>query len=86
MAFEDHVEFPIMYTIKVVGDAAPDFAELVFQCVFAHAPDTAQQPQVKDSSKGSFVSVNVTFEATHIEQLHAIHVDLNATGRARMIL
>jgi putative lipoic acid-binding regulatory protein len=51
-----------------------------------HAADSIQQPDVRPSSKGRFVSVNITFVTTSVEHLHAIHRDVKAADGVKMIL
>jgi putative lipoic acid-binding regulatory protein len=83
---EELMEFPSTYTIKVVGSATPDFAVRIHEIITVHAADTIQQPDVRASSKGTFVSVNITFITTSVEHLHAIHRDVKAADGVKMIL
>ena len=81
------IEFPCEYFIKVIGDAAPDFQDFVFEVVRSHAPDL--QPEnvsVKASSGGRFTSVHLSFIATGEPQLQAMFVELKASGRVHMVL
>lgn len=82
------IEFPCeRYPIKVIGDAGPDFADLVVEVIQRHAPDLDSSTLVvRDSRNGRFLSVQVLITATGAEQLQAIHVDLRATGRVHMVL
>ncbi len=86
MALDDLMEFPSPYTIKVLGAADPDFADVVFKAIKHHAGDSTQQPDVRSSKKANFLSVNVTFTATGVKQLEDIHQSLNDTGRVKYIL
>lgn len=88
MALDDLMEFPSEYCIKVLGAAEPDFAELVHSVISAHAGDSVSvsQADVRASRNGRFVSVNVRFTATSVQQLESIHVGLNRTGRVKYIL
>jgi putative lipoic acid-binding regulatory protein len=83
---EELMEFPSTYTIKVVGNATADFAVRIHEIITVHAADTVQQPDVRPSSKGTFVSVNITFITTSVEHLHAIHRDVKAADGVKMIL
>ncbi|PAV26000.1 hypothetical protein C8D92_10170 [Tamilnaduibacter salinus] len=81
------IEFPCDYTIKVVGDAAPDFRELVIAVVERHAPGINEKDvHERDSRNGRFVSVRLRIRATGEDQLKALTEDLKATGRVHMVL
>ena len=86
MALEDLMEFPCEYRIKVLGGSEPDFPALVHAAVAEHAGESAQTPDVRPSKKGNFVSVNITFTASSVPQLEAIHQSLTDTGRVKYIL
>ncbi|MFQ3324727.1 MAG: putative lipoic acid-binding regulatory protein [Pseudomonadales bacterium] len=83
---EELMDFPSTYTIKVVGNATDDFAVRIHQIIEVHAADSIQEPDVRPSSKGRFVSVNITFVTTSVEHLHAIHRDVKAADGVKMIL
>jgi hypothetical protein len=83
---EELMEFPSTYTIKVVGYATSDFADRIHQIIAFHAADTIEQPDVRPSSKGTFVSVNITFITTSVEHLHAIHRDVKVADGVKMIM
>ncbi|TWH64581.1 hypothetical protein LX59_02251 [Azomonas agilis] len=82
------IEFPCpRYPVKVIGDASPDFAEVVVEIIQRHAPDfDSSSLSVRDSRNGRFLSVQLLITATGVEQLQAIHLDLRATGRVHMVL
>lgn len=82
------IEFPCeRYPIKIIGDAAEDFIEVVTEVILRHAPDFDQDNLTRrDSRNGRFYAVQVHITATGEEQLQAINVDLRATGRVYMVL
>lgn len=82
------ITFPCpRYPLKVIGDASPDFAEVVAEVVQRHAPDLDHSTLVvRDSRNGRFLSIQLLITATGVEQLQAIHLDLRATGRVHMVL
>jgi len=81
------ITFPCAYPIKVVGDAAQDFAALVAQIVLRHDPEfDATGMQVIDSRNGRFQSVRLTLTATGEDQLKALFEELKATGRVHMVV
>jgi putative lipoic acid-binding regulatory protein len=79
------LEFPVEYTIKVLGRDTADFVEVVTATVSEYAPDLGPA-DLRTSSKGRFVSVNITFTAQSLEQLGSIHEALNACDQVAMIL
>lgn len=81
------ITFPCDYSLKVVGDAADDFAACVYQVINKHAPGFDESTiSVVDSRNGRFQSVRVTIKATGEQQLSQLFDDLKATGRVHMVL
>jgi hypothetical protein len=81
------IEFPCDYPIKIIGDADPDFVELVVEIVCRHAADfDPATVNSRDSSKGKFRSVAVSIIATGEPQLEKLYADLKATGRVKMVI
>jgi len=81
------ITFPCDYPIKVVGDAADDFAATVCQIVVRHDPTfEATSVRVVPSRKGRFQSVRLTIRATGEAQLKALFEELKATGRVHMVV
>ncbi|MFG6667435.1 YbeD family protein [Halomonas sp. HNIBRBA4712] len=81
------ITFPCDYPLKVVGDAAEDFAASVCQILVKYDPDfDASAMQVVDSRNGRFQSVRVSIKATGEPQLAALFEELKATGRVHMVV
>ncbi len=81
------IEFPCAYPIKVVGDNADDFRELVLGVMTEFCgPVDDKDVSVRKSRTGKFSSVTVTITATGERQLQAIFEALKATGRVQMVL
>ncbi|WP_249975374.1 HP0495 family protein [Vreelandella olivaria] len=81
------ITFPCDYPLKVVGDAADDFAACVCGIINKHAPGVDETAiQVVDSRNGRFQSVRVTIRATGEEQLRQLFEELKATGRVHMVV
>ncbi|MEJ2514097.1 MAG: DUF493 domain-containing protein [Gammaproteobacteria bacterium] len=84
---EDLLTFPLEFPVKVMGRSAPDFVELVTGIVSDHTGALAEEAvAVRDSRKGNFVSVTVTFTATSREQLDAVYRALSGHERVLMVL
>lgn len=81
------VEFPCDYPIKVVGEGAGDFRDVVVDIIRIHAPDLDEaRVSVRESRNGRFLSVNVIIRATGEAQLQSIFTSLKQTGRVQMVL
>ena len=83
---EQLLDFPCSYTIKVLGKAETELVALVQEVVLRHAPESVGEPDVRPSSKGRFVSVNLRFEVAQAGQLYAIHEELNQSPLVSLIL
>lgn len=81
------IEFPCEYPIKVLGRSVDEFHSTVLEVFERHAPDFDREGLVvRDSRKGTFVSLTVTIIASGPEQLDALHKELLATGLVQMVL
>lgn len=73
----DLLEFPCQFPIKMMGRDQGDFRATVVSLVERHAGTIDDDAvRVTPSSKGNFISVTITIEATSQEQLDAIYQDL----------
>lgn len=81
------IEFPCDYPIKVLGRAGPDFKDVVVEIIERHGDLVVDEViKVRESRGGKFLSVTVTIVATGVDQLEAIHGDLQASGRVQMVI
>lgn len=81
------VEFPCDYPLKVVGEGAADFRDVVVEIVRTHAPDLDDAlVSVVESRNGRFHSIRLVIRATGEAQLQAIFASLKQTGRVQMVL
>ena len=81
------IEFPCNYPIKVVGDAGPDFRDLVLGVLDHHVLDIdAAEVVERNSRNGRYTSLTITIVATGEPQLKALFIALKNTGRVRMVL
>src|SRR5690606_35673020 len=81
------IEFPCPYPIKVVGDAAPDFAVFVADVLVKHTGESFHDRiEIIESRTGRFLSARVTITATGPEQLQALFEDLKASGRVHAVI
>ena len=81
------IEFPCDYPIKVLGDAVPDFTEVVTEVVLKYDSTLdASKVTFRDSGKGRFRAVTLVMRATGEAQLAALFEDLKATGIVKMVI
>ncbi|MGC3871932.1 HP0495 family protein [Halomonas sp. GXIMD04776] len=81
------IVFPCDYSLKIVGDASPDFQAVVVETIKVHAPAFDENAMsAVDSRNGRFQSLRVTITATGNDQLQALFASLKATGRVHMVL
>ena len=87
MSSDVRIEFPCDYPVRVIGTKDPDFRRAVLDIVRVHAPDLKEASvSVRDSRDGNYCSVRFTIVATGEDQLRALHQDLIADPRVRMVL
>lgn len=81
------IEFPCDYKLKAMGHNNEEFIELVYEVTQRYAPDvTRESIEIRDSKGNRFISVNITFYATCIEQIHGVYGDLKKHPMCLMTL
>jgi len=79
MTEETLLEFPCRFPIKIMTKSDVDLHPLVMELVAPHAEDiSADDIQLRPSSKGNFIAVTVTINATSKAQLDSIYLALTA--------
>jgi putative lipoic acid-binding regulatory protein len=80
-------EFPASYPLKIMGRAVPEFSVTVIDIVVAHDVFFDRETiLIKESSKGTFTSINLVITATDREMLDALYTQLMACGLVNMVL
>lgn len=81
------LEFPCSFPIKIMGARVDDFAQTVLEVVLRHAPDfDAAAMQMRPSSKGNYLSITCTVNATSQAQLDALYVELSSHPLVKVVL
>jgi putative lipoic acid-binding regulatory protein len=82
------IEFPCKdYPIKVMGEAGDAYYQFAVEVLERHAPGLdASRITVKESRNGSFQSITFFITATGVEQLQALHNELKASSKTKMVL
>ena len=81
------LEFPCDFPIKIMGAAAPGFAQAAIEVVSRHAPDfDPATVEMRASSKGSYVGLTCTIRATSRVQLDDLYRELSAHPMVKVVL
>lgn len=81
------LEFPCAFPIKIMGARVDDFAQTVLEVVLRHAPDfDVAAMQMRPSSKGNYLSITCTVNATSQAQLDALYVELSSHPLVKVVL
>ncbi|MGC9386649.1 MAG: YbeD family protein [Hydrogenovibrio sp.] len=84
---ESLIEFPCDYKLKAMGRNSETLVDTVYDITRKYAPDVMRDNiHLKDSKGGRFVSVNITFHATSLKQLHDIYGELKQHPEILMTL
>ncbi|MGD8429194.1 MAG: DUF493 domain-containing protein [Ectothiorhodospiraceae bacterium] len=76
---ESPLTFPCTYPVKAMGRSGIALERTVLEIVAQHAPGvSADDVRLSESSRGSYISVTITFTAESRGQLEAIYRDLQA--------
>ena len=81
------LEFPCDFPIKIMGARVDDFAQTVLEVVLRHAPDfDAGAMQMRPSSKGNYLAITCTVNATSQAQLDALYIELSSHPLVKVVL
>lgn len=84
---QDVLHFPCEFPLKVIGENADDFEGFVLELVKKHVPDFDENTATCDpSSKGKYLSVNMTFTAQSRDQVDDLYRDLTRHKRVKWVL
>lgn len=81
-------EFPCEFPIKIMGRNIPELETIVLDIVRRHIDHELEQDAVKkrDSGKGKFIAITVTFQAQSKQQLDNLYRELHAHEHVLMLL
>lgn len=84
---ETLIEFPCDYKLKAMGKKSDTLVDTVFDITKKYAPDvTRDDIAIHPSKSDKFISVNITFHATCIEQIHGVYGELKEHPEVLMML
>jgi len=84
---ETLIKFPCDYKLKAMGKVSDTFIDTVYEITKKFAPDiTRDNITLNRSKKKNFISVNIQFHATCIEQVHGVYGELKKHPEVLMTL
>lgn len=84
---ESLLKFPCEYTIKIFGEMAPDFEQVIYDLIKPLAPNLSNGAmQSRVSENGKYLSISVTLYIESREQLDNIYRALTQSPKVLMAL
>lgn len=84
---KQHLQFPCLFPIKILGDKRPGFLDDVNGCTLEFCPDYDKSTTtVRPSSGGKYEAFTVTVTATSQEQLDNLYRALGKLRGVKFIL
>lgn len=84
---QNGLEFPLPFSLKIIGRDEDDFRDHAVSIVREYAPDVDDtRVRTRMSRANNYVSVTVPFMAESREQLDAIYRDLKQSERVIMVI
>ncbi|MFT6926603.1 MAG: putative lipoic acid-binding regulatory protein [Psychromonas sp.] len=83
--FDTLLEFPCLFTFKVMGVAKAEFMEQVLAVIQEHAPGD-YAPTIKPSSKGNYCALSIPVTVTSKEHIEMIYTKVSELELVRHIL
>lgn len=81
------LEFPCDFPLKIMGNKHPDMSSTIAAVVLTHAPDfDAATIEVRESSKGTYLSLTCTVRATSQTQLDDLYRALTSHPMVKVVL
>ena len=81
------LEFPCDFPLKIMGNNHPDMATTITSLVVVHAPDfDAATIELRESSKGNYLSLTCTVRATSQTQLDELYRALTSHPMVKVVL
>ena len=81
------IEFPSDFPLKIMGLAAPDFAQQVVAVVLRHAPEfDPASMEMRPSTGAKYLSLTCTVRATSQSQLDALYRELTSHPMVKVVL
>lgn len=81
------LEFPCDFPLKIMGNNHPEMASTIASVVIIHAPDFDEASiELRESSKGNYLSLTCTVRATSQAQLDDLYRALSSHPMVKVVL
>lgn len=81
------LEFPCDFPLKIMGSKHPEMADTITAVVITHAPDFDHTTiEIRESSKGNYLSLTCTVRATSQQQLDNLYRELSSHPMVKVVL
>jgi putative lipoic acid-binding regulatory protein len=81
------LEFPCDFPLKIMGNNHPEMTTTITSVVITHAPDFDETTiEVRESSKGNYLSLTCTVRATSQQQLDDLYRALTSHPMVKVVL
>ena len=81
------LEFPCDFPLKIMGSKHPEMAGTIAAVVITHAPDFDHTTiEIRESSKGNYLSLTCTVRATSQQQLDNLYRELSSHPMVKVVL
>lgn len=81
------LEFPCDFTLKIIGQGAADFEQIVALIVQKHIPDLRENAlQPRPSKESKYLAITATVYVTSQQQLDDLYRELTAHEKIIMVL
>ena len=81
------LEFPCDFPLKIMGNNHPEMSATIAAVVITHAPDFDETTiELRESSKGNYLSLTCTVRATSQAQLDDLYRALTSPPMVKVVL
>ena len=85
-SFDAYLEFPCLFTFKIVGVAHDDLVPTVIATLHQHAGANDYAPAIKPSAKGKYHSISVKVTVTSKEHFELLYTELGKLELVRYVM
>lgn len=85
-SFDAYLEFPCLFTFKIVGVAHDDLVPTVIATLHQHAGANDYAPAIKPSAKGNYHSISVKVTVTSKEHVELLYTELGKLELVRYVM
>lgn len=79
------LKFPCTFTYKIIGLSKPELTDKIIRVIQSKIPGD-YVPYIKESKKGTYISVSVTICAKNFKQIENLYQELSKINLVRIVL